>query len=151
MGGPGAVGSLLTNDTASGARASRDGRVGAAFGWEAALSTLYTAGLASLLGYGLFNGLLARNPSAAVVPWVLLAPVVAMLSAWLVLDQVPAPGEVLGGLLLVVGVLVALRPQRGSGAVSPSTGSRVRPSLVSIASPSRAQYSKPPISSRTRA
>lgn len=84
----------------------------AAFGWQAALSTLYTAGLASLVGYGVFNSLLARNPSAAVVPWILLAPAVAMASAWLLLDQVPNRAEAGGGLLLVVGVLVALRSGR---------------------------------------
>lgn len=80
-----------------------------AFGWEAALSTLYTAGLASLLGYGLFNGLLGRNPSAQVVPWILLVPVVGMTTAWLLLDEVPTRGELGGGVLLVIGVLVALR------------------------------------------
>lgn len=81
----------------------------AAFDTAAVLATLYTAGIASLLGYGLFNGLLARNPAASVVPWVLLAPVVAMTAAWLLLGQVPAGGELAGGALLVVGVLVALR------------------------------------------
>ncbi|WP_193610428.1 EamA family transporter [Nocardioides lijunqiniae] len=84
----------------------------AAFGWQALVSTLYTAGLASLVGYGIFNTLLGRNPSASVVPWVLLAPVVAMASAWLLLDQRPNAAESLGGLLLVAGVLVALRRSR---------------------------------------
>ncbi len=88
----------------------------AAFGWQAALSTLYTAGLASLVGYAVFNSLLARNESAYVVPWVLLAPVVAMTSAWLLLGQRPNSAEGLGGALLVVGVLVAMtsrsRPRR---------------------------------------
>jgi len=93
----------------------------AAFGWQAALSTLYTAGLASLVGYGVFNSLLARNPSAAVVPWVLLAPVVAMISAWLLLDQVPNGAEAGGGLLLVVGVLVALRSGRRPAATPAPT------------------------------
>lgn len=93
-----------------GPAAVRDGL--AAFGWEAALSTLYTAGLASLLGYAVFTSLLGRWPSAAVVPWVLLAPVVAMLSAWLLLDQRPNAAETGGGLLLLVGALVALRPRR---------------------------------------
>ena len=46
----------------------------AGFSWQAVLSTLYTAGLASLVGYGIFNSLLSRNASAYVVPWVLLAP-----------------------------------------------------------------------------
>ncbi|MEO5664782.1 MAG: EamA family transporter [Nocardioides sp.] len=81
------------------------------FGWPAAISTLYTAGLASLVGYGIFNSLLARWPSSAVVPWVLLAPVVAMASAWAILDQRPNAAEVGGGVLLLVGVLVALRPR----------------------------------------
>ena len=86
--------------------------------WQAAVSTLYTAGLASLVGYGVFNTLLSRNQSSSVVPWVLLAPVVAMASAWLLLDQRPNSAELLGGLLLIAGVLVAMRParsRRGSG------------------------------------
>jgi O-acetylserine/cysteine efflux transporter len=84
----------------------------AAFSWQAAVSTLYTAGLASLVGYGIFNTLLGRNPSSSVVPWVLLAPVVAMGSAWVLLDQAPTAMELLGGSLLIAGVLVALRPAR---------------------------------------
>ncbi len=84
----------------------------AAFGWQAGLSTLYTAGLASLLGYGIFNTLLSRNPSAAVVPWVLLAPVVAMSSAWVLLAERPTLGEAGGGVVMILGVLVALRPQK---------------------------------------
>lgn len=82
----------------------------ASFSWQAVVSTLYTAGLASLVGYGVFNTLLSRNPSSSVVPWVLLAPVVAMASAWLLLDQRPNAAELGGGLLLVLGVLVAIRP-----------------------------------------
>ena len=82
------------------------------WGWPATLSTAYTAGLASLVGYGIFNGLLARNASSAVVPWVLLVPVVAMTAAWLVLGQSPNAAEALGGLVLVSGALVALRPVR---------------------------------------
>jgi O-acetylserine/cysteine efflux transporter len=88
----------------------------AGFSWEAAVSTLYTAGLASLVGYGVFNTLLARNPSSSVVPWVLLAPVVAMASAWLLLDQQPNTAELAGGLLLIVGVLIAMRPPRRASA-----------------------------------
>ncbi|WP_109507659.1 EamA family transporter [Nocardioides speluncae] len=92
--GPAAVGSAL-----------------AGFGWDSAISTLYTAVLASLVGYGIFNSLLARYPSSAVVPWILLAPVVAMASAWWLLDQRPNLAETAGGAMLLAGVLVALRPQ----------------------------------------
>ncbi|WP_243060844.1 EamA family transporter [Nocardioides sp. SR21] len=91
----------------------------ASFSWEAGVSTLYTAGLASLVGYGVFNTLLSRNPSSSVVPWVLLAPVVAMASAWLLLDQRPNTAELAGGLLLIVGVLVAMRPPRRASADQP--------------------------------
>lgn len=89
-----------------------------AFGWEAAVSTLYTAGLASLVGYGIFNGLLSRNPSAAVVPWILLVPPVAMGSAALLLGERPSAGELAGGAVLVLGAFVALR-SGGRAAVAP--------------------------------
>lgn len=82
----------------------------AGFSWKSLVSTLYTAGLASLLGYAVFNGLLSRYAPASVVPWVLLAPVVAMAAAWLLLAQRPNAGETLGGAVLLLGVLVALRP-----------------------------------------
>ena len=84
----------------------------AGFGPAAALSTLYTAGLCTLVGYAVFNGLLARNPSAAVVPWVLLAPVVAMSAAGLLLGDIPTPAEIGGGALLVMGVLITALPPR---------------------------------------
>lgn len=101
-----------------------------AFGWEAALSTLYTAGLASLVGYGIFNGLLSRNPSAAVVPWILLVPPVAIGSAWLLLDQQPTAGELAGGAVLVLGVLVALRPARGVAEERAAKADELRLSVV---------------------
>ncbi|MCT9819516.1 EamA family transporter [Microbacterium sp. W1N] len=90
----------------------------AAFGWQAALSTLYTAGLCTLVGYAIFNGLLARNRSASVVPWVLLAPVVAMTSAALLLGQIPNTWETVGGLVLVAGVFIANARARVPGAAA---------------------------------
>ncbi|WP_257441635.1 EamA family transporter [Nocardioides daeguensis] len=93
-----------------------------AFGWRAAVSTLYTAGLASLVGYGIFNTLLSRNPSAAVVPWILLVPPVAIGSAWALLDEVPSTGELVGGAVLVLGVAVSARPMRfGRGQAESAT------------------------------
>ena len=98
----------------------------AAFGWRPALSTLYTAGLCTLVGYAIFNGLLARNRSASVVPWVLLAPVVAMASAALLLGQVPNVWETVGGAVLVAGVFVANAPGRRQGRNGWRDGSRRR-------------------------
>ncbi len=76
-------------------------------GWHGVLSTVYTAGLCSLVGYAIFNRLLSRYPSGQVVPWVLLAPVVAMASSWALLGEAPGPAELAGAALLVAGVLIA--------------------------------------------
>jgi O-acetylserine/cysteine efflux transporter len=84
-------------------------------GWHGVLSTVYTAGLCSLVGYAIFNRLLSRYPSGQVVPWVLLAPVVAMASSWALLGEAPGAAELAGAVLLVAGVLIAqgsLRPRR---------------------------------------
>ena len=67
----------------------------------------YTAGLCSLVGYAVFNRLLSGYPSGKVVPWVLLAPVVAMASSWALLGEAPGPAELAGAALLVAGVLIA--------------------------------------------
>lgn len=79
------------------------------------LSTAYTAGLASLVGYSIFNGLLARYPASSVVPFVLIAPVVAAISAWALLDQVPNSAELGGGIVVLVGVLVTVRSATALG------------------------------------
>jgi O-acetylserine/cysteine efflux transporter len=92
-----------------------------AFGWQAALSTLYTAGLASLVGYSIFNGLLARYPAASVVPFVLIAPPVAMASAWLLLGQAPNAAESIGGLVVLGGVLLTTRGARVSRRTVPTS------------------------------
>ncbi|WP_197273576.1 MULTISPECIES: EamA family transporter [Micrococcaceae] len=72
------------------------------------LSALYTAVFASLVGYGIWNRLLASHPSSSVVPFTLLVPVVGMSAAWLVLGEVPSGPEVAGGLLLLAGVATAV-------------------------------------------
>ena len=59
------------------------------FSWQAVLSTLYTAGLASLVGYGDLQLPAGAQPVVVVVPWVLLAPVVAMASAWCCSTRLP--------------------------------------------------------------
>ncbi|MFF2269152.1 EamA family transporter [Cellulosimicrobium cellulans] len=82
------------------------------------LSTLYTAWLASLVGYGIWNTLLARYPASAVVPFTMLVPPVGMLAAWVVLDEVPNAAELVGGVVLLLGVatttgVLRRRPPRG--------------------------------------
>lgn len=107
--GPAAVGSALAD-----------------FSTAAAVSTAYTVYGASLLGYGIWNSLLARHPAGAVVPFVLLVPPVGLTSGWLVLGERPSPVELVGAAVALVGVGVATvttrrRPPR------PSVPARPRP------------------------
>jgi O-acetylserine/cysteine efflux transporter len=70
------------------------------------LSTAYTAYLASLVGYGIWNTLLARHPAGLVVPFTLLVPTVGMLTAWIVQGERPGPAEAIGGVVLLAGVAI---------------------------------------------
>ena len=72
------------------------------------MSALYTAVLASLVGYGIWNHLLAAYQPADVVPFTLLVPVVGMATAWLVLAELPTYLEILGAALLLAGVATAV-------------------------------------------
>ena len=81
------------------------------------LSTLFTIVLASLVGFSVWNSLLGRYPAAAVVPYTLLVPPVAMLAAWLAFGEVPQPLEIAGGALLLAGVTTTLLGPRSRGSV----------------------------------
>ena len=112
-------------------------------GWHGAVSTLYTAGLCSLVGYAIFNRLLSQYPSGQVVPWVLLAPVVAMASSWALRGETPGTAELAGAVLLVIGVLITQGVLRFPGTIrrqapgEPASGepAAVRRSLVSGRTP----------------
>lgn len=74
--------------------------------WGVVASVVYTAGAASLIGYVIWNSLLARFPTSQVAPFSLLVPLVGVLSAWLVLGDRPTVAELIGGALLLLGVAV---------------------------------------------
>ena len=74
--------------------------------WGVVASIVYTAGCASLIGYVIWNSLLARFPASQVAPFSLLVPLVGVLSAWLVLGDRPTVPELIGGVLLLLGVAV---------------------------------------------
>ncbi|GAB2592060.1 hypothetical protein GCM10009593_35580 [Microlunatus antarcticus] len=78
----------------------------------AVLGLLYIVLVASLLGYGLWNTLLARHASSVVAPFAMLVPVVGVLSAWLFFDEVPDLVELVAGALVVGGVLYASHTSR---------------------------------------
>ena len=76
------------------------------------LSTLYTALLALLVGYGIWNLLLGRYPASEVAPFSLLVPAVGILTARLVDGERLTPPALVGAVLLVAGVaLVSLGPR----------------------------------------
>ena len=90
--------------------------------WVAIASTLYTAVLASLVGYGIWNSLLTRYPTSAVVPFTLLVPVVGILAAWIVVGEQPTITEVVGGAVMLTGLAIAVVRRLVQPVVSPRTG-----------------------------
>jgi O-acetylserine/cysteine efflux transporter len=78
------------------------------------LGLLYIVAVATLLGYGLWNSLLARYPSSVVAPFSMLVPVVGVLSSWLFFGQLIDLTEMVAGTAVVAGVLLGSRPPRRS-------------------------------------
>jgi O-acetylserine/cysteine efflux transporter len=104
----------------------------------AILSTLYTVLGASLLGYVVWNSLLARYPAGAVVPYVLLVPPVGILAAWLVQGETPSALELVGGAVMLTGVAAATisRPRAwtsGARGLDPALQHRAGRSVVDAA------------------
>lgn len=74
----------------------------------AILSTVYTAVAASLIGYGIWNSLLARYPTSSVVPFTLLIPIIGILAAWAVQGEEPTASELIGGAIMLAGLAAAV-------------------------------------------
>lgn len=74
----------------------------------AILATLYSAVAASLLGYGIWNSLLARYPTSAVVPFTLLIPPLGIFIAWLVVREAPTVAQLVGGFVMLLGLAIAM-------------------------------------------
>lgn len=76
-------------------------------------STAYTAYLATLVGYGIFNTLLARHQASLVAPFTLLVPPVGLLTASVVQHEAPGPLEITGSVIMLAGVAItAIRSAR---------------------------------------
>lgn len=75
---------------------------------RAVLGLAFVAYCASMVGYGLWNVLLSRHAAATVAPWSMFVPVIGAVAAWVYNGELPTPAGILGGLVTVVGVLLAL-------------------------------------------
>lgn len=73
----------------------------------AIFSVLYLAFLATIMGYGLWSMLLAKYPAHKVAPLSLLVPVVGIITAEFVLDEHLALVQWFGGLIIIMGLLIA--------------------------------------------
>lgn len=73
---------------------------------ESILVLIYLAFGATILGYGLWSRLLSRYPASQVAPFSLLVPVVGLTSSALLLDEHLGPLQVLGALLVMLGLLI---------------------------------------------
>ena len=74
--------------------------------WKGMGVVAYLALLSTLLGYGLWTQLLQRYPASTVAPLSLLVPVIGLLSALLLLSEVPTGQQWLGTLGVLLGMLV---------------------------------------------
>ena len=76
--------------------------------WHSAVSVLYLAWVATLLGYALWSRLLGLYEPNRVAPFSLLVPVVGLLTAWVVLGEQLNVWQWWGSLALMVGLVVNL-------------------------------------------
>ena len=87
-----------------------------AVGWSA---ILYQSFAVVIFGYGIWYRLLRRNPISLTMPFMLLVPLIGVISAVLFLDEAMSVRLVLGGALTVLGVAIIIvrRPDAAEQAV----------------------------------
>ena len=76
------------------------------------VAVLYLGLVPGVVGHGLFNWVVRRAPIDRVAMVLLLEPVGASLLAWVVLRQPASPREMLGAVVVLVGVGIGIRPTR---------------------------------------
>lgn len=70
------------------------------------LSLIYLSFFATIIGYGIWGGLLKRYETWRVAPFSLLVPVVGLTSASLILREVLSATQMLGVAIIVIGLLI---------------------------------------------
>ncbi len=83
------------------------------------LGLAYTCVLGTAVGSGIWTWLLARHPAGVVAPFSMLVPVAGLLTAGLVLAEVPTWLELSGAVVVVSGVLIGSLRARPQPVVAP--------------------------------
>ncbi len=90
-------------------------------GWRLWLSILYIVVPVSIVGHGVFYGLLTRNPATVVTPLSLMAPVLGVVFGVTLVGDALTMNMIIGGAVVIAGAaLVASRPARRA-AVTPTS------------------------------
>jgi len=85
--------------------------------WQDAASSANASGIVALayvvvvstfFGYGTWYWLMSRYQASTVAPFTLLVPIVGIVTAWLVRGEHPSWGELLGSLVVLIGLGLAL-------------------------------------------
>jgi O-acetylserine/cysteine efflux transporter len=100
-------------------------------GWLTVGALAYLVLLSTLLGYGLWNGLIMRYGASRIAPFSLMVPVFGLASASLVLGESFGPRDALGAALILAGLLVHALNGRGAA----SSGHRTRRASGGSATP----------------
>jgi O-acetylserine/cysteine efflux transporter len=106
------------------------------------LGLLYIVVIATIVGYGIWNGLLGRYPSSTVAPFSMLVPVVGVLASWAAFGEVVDPVELAGGAAVVIGVLIATYRRRPGPAAEPREDQLLERNASASASSLRASASR---------
>ena len=93
-----------------------------AFGPEAVpawVGLAYTCLIGTAVGSSIWTWLLARHPAGVVAPFSMLVPVAGILAAAIVLGERPTWLELLGGVVVVIGVMIGSRRARAAPIAEP--------------------------------
>lgn len=95
--------------------------MGTAAALPSMIGLAYVVVLATVVGAGIWTTLLKAYPASSVAPFSMLVPVTGLLSAWILLDEVADPIELVGSAITVCGVLFASIGRRPIARVEPRT------------------------------
>lgn len=84
--------------------------------WKGIGALLYIVYASTWIGYGLWNWLISRYPVSVVVPFVLLVPVVGMLSSAIILSEPLQSWKIIAAFLVIGGLCINLFSTRVSKA-----------------------------------